>query len=68
MNVMCQVYHSAGGCCQWKKLRICRGSGETSVSFSFAENLKLFLKNKVLTNLGEYVLTSVLEKTQAGMG
>ena len=45
-----------------------RSRGKLCCSLNFAENLKLFLKNKVLNNLGEYVLTSVLEKTQAGMG
>ena len=44
------------------------GRGKLCRSLNFAENLKLFFKNKVLNNLGEYVLTSVLEKTQAGMG
>lgn len=29
---------------------------------------KAALKSKVLNNLGEYVLTSVLEKTKRGMG
>ena len=46
-----------------------RGSvGNLYLPFNFAKNLKPFLNNTVLNNLGEYVLTSILEKTQAGMG
>lgn len=46
-----------------------RGRGETSVSSTqFCCEPKATLKNKILNNLGEYVLTSILERTKAGKG
>lgn len=41
--------------------------GHVEVTFMCSDS-KAALKSKVLNNLGEYVLTSVLEKTKRGMG